>query len=1646
MNNNILSLSIDLGAKNTGVFSAYYKENSLLKDIKKKGFVYNLDKDKYTLLLNNRTASRHQRRILDRKQMVKRLFKLIWKNELKIDWNLDIEKSASFLLNRRGFSFLTEEYNVKELKKFPKRCLEYLKLNDLGIDVSKYHNPKYGKDNYNLYDLLIDLQKESKITNLFDHLSRNYKNSLEKKEYKKTLENISKYKKSSDKKLNVKKSVIEQIINSGYNIFKDSFSEKYMDKKKNGELNPYKILLHKFLYDNEGNLGDIKSEINNYNLNKSEEIWSNIKIDSFSLEKINFGKDDVDVVKHFFYALSQINSEIINGSRHRSKYFKEIKEILKNKNHTHNYLKNFVEIASHNNLINNNKLFNLIGNISNLELKPLRKYFNDKQHQESDYWDITRFKKFYLNWILQEWRVGEEDKDKNNDNSKYSYKELCDEIKSLKDDGDFNIISYLQFKDPNWTIPPYQDNNNRKPPKCQSLLLNTNYLDKKYPDWQIFLEKISQIEEVSRYLGNYIEDLKNAKSGKGKSYFSKQKSENFKISSGQRSLKEVKTRQLQFIFDRSKSSDELKLNHIYSLAKKIRQNINNNNEEIKKYRSDLELVIRESKLTEDLKERPNYSTNDIFSEGSFLHLICKYYKLRQRARDGRLFIMPEFRYDSKKESYINTGRFDDKDHLLSYCNHKPRQKRYQLISDLAAILQVAPDILKEKLGDTEDKVMKSLMAISGLKSNSEKAVKEQKEYKNNLNDEISKAKSEIKKNKEENKIKYKHPLCKLIEEIEKLSKELSEKIGNKELYQKFNSIYSFAQINQVAFTDRAGNSKICAICSIDNANRMNIENNYSKAQRLPAISTRVIDGAVKKMANIIANQIVRDNWDEVKSSLENNYKITIPIIIESNNFEFEPSLRKLKGKSEPEDVKDLRENNYNDKSKRIVDLSSNICAYSGENMSNNNIEYDHIIPRSSKKYGTLNDEANLIAVTRSSNQERGNKRYYLKDLNQSYKNKIFENKNDQEIKKFIYDEIWDEENKSFKFGRYKNFVNLTKEERIAFKHSLFLEDNDILRNEVVKAINNINRALVNGTQRYVAEVIANKFYLAAKKENLDVKKLSFDFFNIESSPNRRGDSIYDLRKSYENLYPDIEKYTKGGKSQENYSHLIDAMIAFTVAANNHKKEGSMKLNIDDNCALFPYDPNTGEVSDNNIFNEVKINNNDFEIVSLEKRSRLEYETHIREKLMQEYINSKENGIEIDLKEYYQNQENSHFHKIPYKIHNDSIKRERFVPLLKIKDCKKESDKWKIGFSIDNCDNLKIDPKIEEKLLQFFIHNKETKNYDLFIVNKTKTQDFLINLYNSDQLDKESKKISEILEKFSYFTIRKPIKSLKDAKNLKDLSDCIKYLEDNISKLSEKKIDNSSKNKIKLPIYNEWQKLLQEMKDYHDPNENIDNFLKESKYFNHQNDKKEKLDHQKTSKSYVIPSLFESSSSIRIKRKSWNGENIYQITSEEKMPNYGDSRPLTISSKNQSPNKTRNPHNWKDLELIKLKWVEIALSKEDNITEDLDEYDIKKLYIKYQSNKHSKIKIIFKKLGNLPFTDDNYNLEIKAIFKKNGNNEIKDNKIEINQDKWFKNDNLKLASEEKELILNKKDNLYEMEYFVNFKDTKRSNHRKWLYNQ
>ncbi|MDE5002971.1 hypothetical protein, partial [Francisella tularensis] len=78
--------------------SAFYKKLTSLEILdNKNGKVYELSKDSYTLLMNNRTAQRHQRIGIDRKQLVKRLFKLVWTEQLNLEWDKDTQQAISFL-------------------------------------------------------------------------------------------------------------------------------------------------------------------------------------------------------------------------------------------------------------------------------------------------------------------------------------------------------------------------------------------------------------------------------------------------------------------------------------------------------------------------------------------------------------------------------------------------------------------------------------------------------------------------------------------------------------------------------------------------------------------------------------------------------------------------------------------------------------------------------------------------------------------------------------------------------------------------------------------------------------------------------------------------------------------------------------------------------------------------------------------------------------------------------------------------------------------------------------------------------------------------------------------------------------------------------------------------------------------------------------------------------------------------------------------------------------------------------------------------------------------------------------------------------------------------------------------------------------
>ncbi|MDD2652861.1 MAG: type II-B CRISPR-associated RNA-guided endonuclease Cas9/Csx12 [Sulfurimonas sp.] len=157
------------------------------------------------------------------------------------------------------------------------------------------------------------------------------------------------------------------------------------------------------------------------------------------------------------------------GNLPRAKYFTELNlEIVQNEK-----IQEF--FRTHNLQIQD--IQNLIGNLSNYQLKELRRYFNDIAMKNSDIWKPEQLHK--VTWrFIQSWHS-------KNDEDKVRQKENLKELKAK------NIIEFLTSTNPIMTIPPYDDMNNRGAVKCQTLRLNEEYLNKYLPNWRNITEKLA---------------------------------------------------------------------------------------------------------------------------------------------------------------------------------------------------------------------------------------------------------------------------------------------------------------------------------------------------------------------------------------------------------------------------------------------------------------------------------------------------------------------------------------------------------------------------------------------------------------------------------------------------------------------------------------------------------------------------------------------------------------------------------------------------------------------------------------------------------------------------------------------------------------------------------------------------------------------------------------------------------------------------------------------------------------------------------------------------------------------------------------------------------------------------------------------------
>ena len=1021
----------------------------------------------------------------------------------------------------------------------------------------------------------------------------------------------------------------------------------------------------------------------------------------------------------------------------------------------------------------------------------------------------------------------------------------------------------------------------------------------------------------------------------------------------------------------------------------------------------------------------------------------KYYKTRKRARESRYFL-----FQDKNNKWNNENK------LLAICSHRPRQKKYQMCIDLSAIFGISFQELKviiENSQNTTKKYNKNskvddskiietwIMHLTNkkIKNISQKSATAQKDYKGGLGQKINDV---VKKRK--NLSLEEQKLYNMICECKKLAFEISKELWpDKEEHiqrsraEKFNSIFSFAQIYNIVFKDRSGFSNTCPICSMDNSLRIKTTNqDTALASKLSGLKVRIIDGVVMRICDSISNNISSTLWNSIQSALSEGKKIKIPLILEQNHFEFEPSLQQIKRKKGNQSNIDenFQNENFNEKEKRIKNSADRICPYNGVSIGESG-EIDHIIPKASK-YGELNDEANLIYASRTANQGKKENQYSLEGLHENYKKRIFKQYIDKkyndykEIKNFIYKQLETdpnniEEGVNFKFGRYMNFSNLVDENKIAFRHALFLKKDDPLRKKVINSMQNRNKTIVNGTQRYLAQCIADKIWRTAKKKNQE-KLIEFDYFEYPSNAyytpkekSKNNDynsdahhlkSVYWLRKYYEKYDQKLKKIKKEkGHEQKFGSHVIDAQMVFLLALEDHKSEGAMNVTFFDIETITQGFKNPKNPSNDN-FLPLKAYTattpNHIEYLELNrKQSKKGYRVHRSFHRADFYANHfvplivyKEDN-EIKIKAGF-----SHTNSIPLtkKDINSAFKCLIFSKNEKIQKWAKE----KLSSNIQ-----KKSPSLE-KFYEFLksLFPKES----LFYINwhKQKIHEYFIKNFSSVEMAKAKNlkwnKEVQFLSLISYKTKKENITLNTNNKENKNKDKDIQSIIENVKNFQI----TINKQTLNLPIKKEWEKLLDEWKNYKskqprieedDLKERFEKFLKD--YFLKEN--KFKHHHQKTRKVFSLP-VKSSEFHYLQKRQSWDRIPIYQICadSESREDNNKFSRFVFCKETESLKQIVNEPFISKDIfklkqekDIIQNNYLNIDPNKWLKISKELAETigvtfpkGIKQIEYKIENKTSPKIKLIFNSNFDKSCVDDILNSfansnDKKSIIKPNSDN-------------------------------------------------------------
>ncbi|MDT8439415.1 MAG: type II-B CRISPR-associated RNA-guided endonuclease Cas9/Csx12 [Wenzhouxiangellaceae bacterium] len=161
--------------------------------------------------------------------------------------------------------------------------------------------------------------------------------------------------------------------------------------------------------------------------------------------------------------LKDFHKALRTGHRHRREYFREIAEDLANAQPGQSVCSK-LEVSPE-------QLARVVGHLSNLQLRALRWYFNDPAMKDGgDYWDRERFDRVFRRWVRR-WQARGDQAIAVRRQQLLAWSGPADRI--------------LLELDPDQTIPPFENQNNRRPPICQNLLLAPSKLALQWPEWRI---------------------------------------------------------------------------------------------------------------------------------------------------------------------------------------------------------------------------------------------------------------------------------------------------------------------------------------------------------------------------------------------------------------------------------------------------------------------------------------------------------------------------------------------------------------------------------------------------------------------------------------------------------------------------------------------------------------------------------------------------------------------------------------------------------------------------------------------------------------------------------------------------------------------------------------------------------------------------------------------------------------------------------------------------------------------------------------------------------------------------------------------------------------------------------------------------------